>query len=167
MAKRGLKIGRPPKIDSVTTSTIERAIKAGNYIETAAAAAGVSRSTLYEWLRVGAREKALIEKGETPSKEYAEYVSFSDIVKKAIGYSEVRDVAIIASASETQWQAAAWRLERRFHERWGRKQAIIHGGNVKVSGGAKQEGISSSTADEIRADLLGVGKVKRKYPGKP
>ncbi len=36
----------------------------------------------------------------------------------------MRDVAVIATAAKENWQAAAWRLERKFPERWGRRQKV-------------------------------------------
>jgi hypothetical protein len=35
--------------------------------------------------------------------------------------AEMRDVALIAQAAKENWQAAAWRLERKYPARWGRK----------------------------------------------
>jgi hypothetical protein len=81
----------------------------GNYMETAAAFAGVHKSTLYEWLKKGAKSKSGI------------YKEFSDAVKKALAEAEVRDVAIISQAAKESWQASAWRLERKFPDKWGKK----------------------------------------------
>jgi len=48
----------------------------------------------------------------------------------------VRDVAIIAKAAAGgHWQAAAWRLERKFPDRWGRKTKLTgdgEGGEIIV-----------------------------------
>jgi len=114
--------GRPTKLTRELQEEICRVIRAGNYIETAAAYAGINKSTLYDWLKRGAREKerlrnnprAKVRKSEQP------YVEFSNAVEKALADSEVRDVMIIGKAAEENWQAAAWRLERKFKERWGR-----------------------------------------------
>lgn len=104
--------GRPVKLTPELIQEICRVIRAGNYIETAAAYAGISKSTLYDWLRRGKRAKSGI------------YRQFSDAVQKALAESEIRDVMIIAKAAEENWQAAAWRLERKFPERWGRKERV-------------------------------------------
>jgi hypothetical protein len=107
-------------------------IRAGAYLETAAAAAGISKDTLYAWLREGAR-------GKTP-----ELAAFSDAVEKAAAEAELRDLLTIGKAAAggevlrdvtitrpdgttqrerqlapPQWQAAAWRLERKFPDRYG------------------------------------------------
>lgn len=90
------------------------AIRAGNYQETAAAYAGISKNTFYEWLKKGRRDK-------TGRSVFAQFVVAVD---KALADAEVRDVATIVSASAEQWQAAAWRLERKYPERWGRKSTV-------------------------------------------
>jgi hypothetical protein len=101
--------GRPTKLTPEVQKKIVDAIRAGNYMETAAAYAGISKDTFYRWLRRGARARNGI------------YKNFHDAVEKALAESEVRDVMIIANAAATDWKAAAWRLERKFPERWGKK----------------------------------------------
>nr|WP_255724707.1 hypothetical protein [Shimazuella soli] len=81
----------------------------GNYIETASAYAGINKTTLYDWLKRGARENR------------GKYRAFSNAVEKAMAEAEMRDVALIAQAAKENWQAAAWRLERKYPARWGRK----------------------------------------------
>ena len=51
-------MARPTKLNFNTHNKIITAIRAGNYIETAAAYAGVNKSTLYEWLKRGENRKA-------------------------------------------------------------------------------------------------------------
>lgn len=122
--------GRPTKLNKTVQEEICAAIRAGNYIEPSAIRAGVTKETLYNWLRRASRE---LEKDRSdkwyriPTKE-RKYVAFFHAVKKAEADAEARDVAIISKAALVQWQAAAWRLERKHYQRWGRKQAIEHSG---------------------------------------
>lgn len=132
--------GRSSKLDRELGDKIVSAIKAGGYVETAAAFAGVSKDTFYAWLRRGAKEKA------GPFKE------FSDAVGQAVAESEMRYVTVVARAAngydvikertvvgtdlkgnpisntttekshEFNPQAAEWWLERRFPKRWGRME---------------------------------------------
>lgn len=104
--------GRPTKLTLTLIQQISRTVAAGNYIETAAAFAGVTKETLYKWLRRGARAKQGLHR------------EFVDALEKALVQSEMRDVALITAAGRESWQAAAWRLERKFPERWGRKDRV-------------------------------------------
>ena len=88
---------------------IVQAIRMGNYVETAVAYAGIHKDTFYNWLQRGKDEPGSI------------YADFSDAVEKAKADSEVRDVALIEkAATDGSWQAAAWKLERKFPQKWGR-----------------------------------------------
>lgn len=120
--------GRPTKLTPELQEEICKIIRAGNYIETAAAYVGISKNTIYDWMRRGAREKERLKKNPRAKmkKSEAPFVEFSDSIEKALAYAEVRDVAIIGKAAETQWQAAAWRLERKFRDRWGRNDFKDH-----------------------------------------
>lgn len=114
------KAGRPTKLTPALQKKVVDAIKAGAYIETAAAFAGIHKDTLYEWLKKGARSRG------------GPFFEFSQAVEQALAHSELRDITIIGTAAQTQWQAAAWRLERRFPERWSRRDKVDmqHGGAV-------------------------------------
>lgn len=105
------KPGRPEKLTPELQQKIVDAIRMGAYIETASAYAGINKSTLYDWMKRGARAKS------------GKYKEFSDAIEKALAESEMRDLAVIAKASQENWQAAAWRLERKFPDRWGRRKA--------------------------------------------
>lgn len=136
MAKEEKKdTGRPIKLNAEVQADIVKAIKAGNYLETAAAYAGINKSTLHDWLRRGEREKQSREKGEVATEKEQIFVEFSDSVEKALAEAEVRDVYTISKAAESQWQAAAWRLERKFPKKWGRKdyQKLEHSGGVGIT----------------------------------
>lgn len=119
--------GRPTKLTKEVEEKIIRAIRAGNYIETAAAFAGISKDTLYNWLKRGARESQRLEGSPNakPRKKELIYLEFSDAVSRAMAEAEVRDVQNISIAGEQgDWRASAWRLERRHPERWGKKEKL-------------------------------------------
>jgi transposase len=101
--------GRQTKLTPEVQDRIVAALRAGNYQETAARYAGISEDTFYEWLKRGKEE---------PGSAYSE---FSEAVEKAKADAEVRDVALIDKAAhDGSWQAAAWKLERKFPNKWGR-----------------------------------------------
>lgn len=114
-------------------------LRAGNYIETAANYAGVTRNTFYRWLRRGARA----EEADDTSNLEAPYRAFHAAVSESMAAAEIRDVALIAKAATDQWQAAAWRLERRYPEKWGRRERHEHTGK---DGGAIEFSVKADDA---------------------
>lgn len=103
--------GRKTKLTKELTDEIVKRIRAGNYIKVACQAVGISHTAYFDWIKKG-------EEGIEP------YDEFLYAVKKAEGEAHVNYVAIIASQAPTQWQAAAWWLERKFPDKWGRKEKI-------------------------------------------
>jgi hypothetical protein len=111
-------MARPPiDLTPELQETIVGALRAGNYIETAAALVGIHHDTLREWVKKG-------RKGDP------RYEAFAAAVAQAIASAEARDLAVIGKAAGEHWQAAAWRLERRFNDRWGRKNDVALSGKA-------------------------------------
>lgn len=110
LTKAGKPVGRPTKLTPEVQDRIILSLRAGNYLETACKANGITKATLYNWLDRASRHKEPL------------FLAFLDAVEKAQSEAEQRDVALIAQAAQTQWQAAAWRLERKFPDRWGRRE---------------------------------------------
>ena len=114
-------MGRPTKLTDEIQQKILQALAAGNYQDTAAAYAGISTSTFYNWLERGKTERVRISAGEKPKKTEEPYVEFVDAIESARAQAEVRSVALIQkAANDGTWQAAAWYLERSHPQRWGR-----------------------------------------------
>ncbi len=134
------RIGRPPKLSPDIERRIVELLRAGNYVETAAACAGIHKDTLYRWLKEGARQPNGI------------YGGFAVAVERAQAEAEARDVTLIATAAREDWRAAAWRLERRSYARWGehQKHDIEHTG----PGGGPVVVADADRAD-LRAEILG------------
>jgi len=108
-------MGRHTKLTPETHNKIIGAIKAGNYLETAAQYAGIDQATLHRWLNRGADDNE-------PDPRYRE---FREAVQNARAEAEARNVALIQkAANEGTWQAAAWYLERTAHARWGRRASV-------------------------------------------
>src|SRR5262245_20188727 len=99
--------GRKSKLNAQSSERILAVLRAGGYDETACAAAGVSKQQFYEWLRRG-------RAGEGP------FDAFLVEVLRAQADGEARNVMLVAQQAQNSWQAAAWLLERRHPERWGR-----------------------------------------------
>ena len=118
--------GRPSKINEERAAKIIRAVRAGNYIETAAALAGINKSTLYAWMKRGAAEMDRLESDPKakPRKSELPFLDFSNAINIALAEAENRDIEAINAAIHDDWRAAAWRLERKFPDRWGRKDRL-------------------------------------------
>lgn len=114
--------GRPTKFNAEIADDIVKFLAGGGYIETAAAACGIHKDTLYAWLKQGARAES------GPKRR------FSDAVQKALAEAEIRASAQIQLHGKKEWQAYAWYLERRYPDRWGRRRLEVTG----PDGGAVQ-----------------------------
>jgi hypothetical protein len=108
------------KFDEDVAERILTALRAGAYIETAANHAGLSRSGFYKWMKKG-------RAGEEP------YATFVADVDQALATAELTDWAFIGKAREKEWTAAAWRLERRHPERYGRRTRVDSNVNVTAT----------------------------------
>jgi hypothetical protein len=122
------------------------AVQRGCYVETAAELVGIDKVTFYAWLRHGAaiqnEEKPCI----TPHDE--DCLNFSYAIKTSMAQSEIRDLqAIDDAAQQGVWQAAAWKLERKHHGRWGRKVAI-----TDDQGGNFFDGMAKAWAEALESD---------------
>jgi hypothetical protein len=116
--------GRPTLLTAETLKDVERYLPTVMYMETVGDYLGVSRQTWRGWLRRGRKEHDRLKKARTktePLESEALYLQFFATVKKALAEGEIHDAAVIKKAATEQWQAAAWRLERRFPARWGRR----------------------------------------------
>jgi hypothetical protein len=101
-------VGRPLKLTPEVQAEIVRALQVGATRDHAAQYAGISVDCFYKWMQQG-------EKGKEP------YLQFFDAVKKAEGRAVVGWLAQIEDAARTgSWQAAAWKLERRYFKMYGR-----------------------------------------------
>ena len=102
-------MARPTKLTPAVLERIVQAVKAGLTYEVAAQAAGVDRATFYRWKARGEHD------------QHGPYRDLCDVLKKAEAEAEAHMLGIIRDAAPTQWQAAAWFLERRYPERYGRR----------------------------------------------
>ncbi len=120
--------GRKTKLNKELTDEIVKRIRAGNYIKVACQAVGISQTSYFDW----------INKGEQGIEPYAEFLG---AIKKAESEAHVHFVAIIAAQASSQWQAAAWWLERKYPGQWGKREKI------EIS----QEQVSSKEIETIEA----------------
>jgi hypothetical protein len=105
-------MSRPTKLTKGLSEKICRAIRAGNYPAVAALSVGISQSTFYRWMEEGR------------SCESGIHRDFYAAVKEAEAEAEARAVALLAKAGSHDWRAALSMLERRFAERWRRRERM-------------------------------------------
>lgn len=101
---------------------IVNAIAGGNYNVVAAQYAGISQTTFYRWLEEGERARSGAKR------------EFWEAIRAAEAQAEVRNVLLVEAAAATEWRAAAWMLERKHFERWGRKEQTQHSGSIQLEG---------------------------------
>lgn len=105
------KPGRKPKLTPARQNKIVEALRRGNTRRAAARLAGIGQSTLSLWLA----------KGREGTKGDDRYVDLLARVTKAEAEAESRMVETIVEASVDTWQAAAWYLERRYPDDFGKR----------------------------------------------
>lgn len=156
--------GRPSKLTVELTAEIVWLILEGNYVETAAQAVGVSKSTLYAWQRRGDEALALAEEAvesnedllgdklynHVPPDEWP-YVDFLHALKSAEAYAETELVRKVQWPATAPWQAFATILERRHPARWKKREAVEHEGTVTARG----ELVIPDTAEK-RTAVIGI-----------
>lgn len=104
--------GRKTKYTPETVDKLVMAVKLGAPFNLACNYAGISQDTFYHWMNT---------KPE-----------FSESIKSAEGAGVMQWLGKIEkAASEGNWQAAAWKLERRYPELFGR--SVIDNRNIDLS----------------------------------
>jgi len=127
------------KYTQVLAHQICEHISNGVPLSAAARACGLSNSTIHRWKN---------EKSE-----------FSEMVDQAIGVSEARLASEISRYDD--WRAKAWILERRFPERWSKRQEIDM--NVSKSEGLEEIKMMMKQTDK----LLGIENSDQESENRP
>ncbi len=149
--------GSSPLLTQGLIERLSAAIRRGAYVETAAALCGISKDSFYRWLRMAETDEAtaLIRK-------------LSDAVKRAMADAEMRDLDVIDNAAQQgQWQAAAWRLERKYPQKWGR-QAKLQSEHSGPKGRPIEVNASRANLKKIIADpdaLTAMEMLEKKMDG--
>lgn len=111
------KVGRPSRLNPKLKDNLITSIKLGNTLEAACGVVGLPYDTFAEWRQRG--------EGRHPTrKPLPDYVQFAQEVNQAIAEAQLRLIKRIHDASDNDWKAAAWILERRHPEHWSATQRV-------------------------------------------
>lgn len=114
----------PSKLTPSTLARIVQALRLGATFELAAQYGGVSYDTFNNWRKRGAAELERMERARTRTDadpDELPFVQFFEATKAAEADAVVGWLAKIEkAASDGNWQAAAWKLERRYPRDYGR-----------------------------------------------
>lgn len=106
-------MARKSKLNKELIAKAYELVAEGNYIKDIPPILGIDDSTWFRWLNEGEKAKSGLKR------------EFYETVKKAEKDAVARNVALIQrAAQEGNWQAAAWWLERKYFEDWGRKDKV-------------------------------------------
>lgn len=119
-------MARPTKLNAEVQEAVCKALRAGNNRPAACAFGGITYQTLLNWSKRAEASLKLLEDGETIEDSEIPFVEFLEGVQKAEGLAQVEAVAVIQKAAregvDGTWTAAAWWLERKFPDQWGRRE---------------------------------------------
>ncbi len=107
-------LGRRPKFTPTTIDKLCALVQAGNYIKTACLATGIAENTFYHWRRIA-------ENAKHPNR-LQRY--FLQSLTRAEAMSEARHVQRLFDAANADWRASAHYLERKYPEKWGRRDFV-------------------------------------------
>ena len=116
-------MGRKTLLYSEAKDRLLLAITKGLTIQDACEYAGISEQTYYNWLNKDVKSIA----NEEDKKKYLEFL---ESLKKA--QSECQMYCLDFIMKDKSWQSKAWVLERRFPDRWAKKDMTINENNEKV-----------------------------------
>ena len=106
------KTGRKTKHTPDKLSLIYRAVESGMSYKDACSVSGISEATFYEW--------------KTSKPEFLEALSEAEAKGQSALLGKIRE--------SPDWRSAAWILERRFSDTWGRKDKLETEQSVRFTG---------------------------------
>ena len=128
----------PSKLTPDTQARIVQALRLGATFELAAQYGGVSYDTFNNWRKRGEAELDRMARARTRTDagpDELPFVQFFEATKAAEADAVVGWLAKIEkAASDGNWQAAAWKLERRYPQDYGR--TVVQNEITRRDGGA-------------------------------
>lgn len=141
-------MARPTSLTPELANGIVKLIQNGAHPITAAGAYGVARSTFYDWMERG-------EATDPVRLALPLYIEFADNVRKAEYEAESTLVALAIAKIRTTADAVMV-LERRFSERWQRREEVTINLRREAEKIAKETGLDADAIlSEVEAILAG------------
>ena len=106
--------GRKCKLTPELLNEACQVLRIGNYVKTTCGYLGVSEATWYSWINDGEAALKKEELGIELTDNETKKLEFLKSIKKAQDEAVVRNLQLIQTAAKSNWQAAAWTLERRY-----------------------------------------------------
>lgn len=127
--------GRPPKLAPELVEKLCQALAAGNYRTPSAEWAGIAPRTFHEWMRLGKEQKT------------GKYRDFRRRVLEAEKSAEIRSIGLVMKAAAEDPRHAEWWLERKFPQRWGRREAVRMDASIDAN-------IKAELQHDVKAELV-------------
>ena len=121
-----------------------RVLRLGSYAKSAADFVGIGQTAWYRYLREAEQLEKIPEEQWTSTDRLK--IKFAKTVTQARAEGEIRNMQIIANAAPTNWQAAAWVLERTHPEKF----SLLHRISVRSE---NEQQLAPLNADEIRQQI--------------
>lgn len=136
-----LLVSRSTRLTPELADRIANLISTGNYATVVCGLVGIGESTFYRWLARGEKAKSGL------------YREFWEKVKKAEAAREAKWVKDIEG--DPSWQSKAWLLERRYPDRWGRREVNVNmNQNVTVTARHEHDVVHRIAADPEARELV-------------
>ena len=146
-------MGRKPKLTPEVQARICELLNKGAWFKEAAQDAGITERTFYNWMERGEKAKSGL------------YFQFFQAVEKNCNDAKLFAILTIRRAMGRSWQAAAWFLERRYKDEYGR-QRVEHTGKDggPIEGEFRIVEISDETMERALEHLVEAGEIRMVPP---
>ncbi len=126
--------GRTPllAVPAIRFATLS-ALASNMPIRAAAPLVGVSEVTIRDWVFRGKRAQAKYESGGRLNPNEQMYMSFTVDAEKAQAQCIKDNLELITKHGKKKWQAAAWLLERRYPDMFGRRESLDVNAQIAVA----------------------------------
>lgn len=122
------------------------AIERGATYELASGFAGITYQCYLNWMKKG---EAQLNSDSDEKEVGDEYLEFYRNVKASEGKAAIKWLMQIDKAADIQWQAAAWKLERRYPQQYGKTVQEVQGKDGTPLYGNMPESEKLKRVDEI------------------